>query len=138
MDQSNGQIKSGDRRVIEEKDGEFRELFTIKLQRDDSHFQPGSSRIQMSPDGQWLATTVGVLPVSRAELLANPSALDLPQPQLWLIEATTGKVVDKLDLPQAITNCAAFSPDGKSIAVTGHGRVHLVDVSDLLTAKSEK
>lgn len=135
MDQSNGQVKSGDRRVFEEQAGTFRELFTVALQRDDSRVEPSSSRMAISPNGKWIATMIGSLPTSRAELLANPSALDLPQPQLWLIEVASGKVVEKLDLPQAIANCVAFAPDGKSIAVTGHGRVHLLDVSDLVKTK---
>jgi WD40 repeat protein len=80
-----------------------------------------------SPDGRWLAVVTQVFP----EEVANdrePSPEDLPQPRIHFVEVGTGLVGETLVAPQAITASLCFSPDGKTLATGGNGRVHLWDL----------
>ncbi len=79
-----------------------------------------------SPDGRRLAVVTLAVPdvPNKRELAVE----DLPQPRIHLIDAVSGKVVETLIAPRGGGSCACFSPDGKTLATGGIGRVHLWDV----------
>lgn len=84
-------------------------------------------RPAFSPDGRWIAVTTQDIPQDVD--LRNPAAEDVPQPRIHLIEAATGEVRESLIALQGFATRACFSPDGKTLATTGHGRVLLWDLS---------
>ena len=83
-----------------------------------------------SPDGRWLA--VGTLFVPE-ELRRDPDlpAEEIEQPRIHLVEVATGKIRETLISPQTYCTSGCFSPDGKTLATSGNGRVLLWDLSDL-------
>jgi WD40 repeat protein len=83
--------------------------------------------VAVSPDGR-RAAAVGRPVLSGGEYGRDPDPADLPQPHVVLYDLTTGKVVDTLVCPHGIPGRAAFSPDGKTLAVGGYGAVHLFGV----------
>jgi hypothetical protein len=58
----------------------------------------------------------------------DPAVTDLPQPRIHLIDAATGEIRETLVSPQCFAISAAFSPDGKTLATSGEGRVLLWDL----------
>jgi WD40 repeat protein len=84
-----------------------------------------------SPDGRWLAVVTQVFP-QESERDREPSAEDVAQPRIHLVELATGTVRETLVGPQAFTASVCFSPDGKTLASGGHGQVNLWDVEDIL------
>jgi WD40 repeat protein len=80
-----------------------------------------------SPDGRWIAVITQVFPEEAAR--QEPAAEDLPQPRIHLVEAASGEVIETIIAPQGIATTLAFSPDGKTLASGGHGRVLLWDLS---------
>jgi WD40 repeat protein len=84
--------------------------------------------VAFSPDSRWLA----VVTQARSENgVRDPKPEELPQPRIHLVEVATGRVRETLVAPQAFPESACFSPDGKTLATGGRGKVHLWDVSDL-------
>ena len=81
---------------------------------------------EFSPDGQWVAIASRMIPPDIRES-AVPE--DVPQPRLNLIEAATGIVRETLVLPPGFTLSARFSPDGKTLATVGRGRVYIWDMT---------
>ena len=79
-----------------------------------------------SPDGRWIAVVTQVFP-EELENDSEPSAEDVPQPRVHLVEVKTGLVRETLFVPQAFTASLCFSPDGKTLATGGYGRVDLWD-----------
>ncbi len=79
-----------------------------------------------SPDGRWMAISTAVYPEGATEV---PSPEDLPQPRIHLIEVATGEMCETIICPQEHSGALAFSPDGKTLASTGTGRVLLWDLS---------
>jgi WD40 repeat protein len=84
-----------------------------------------------SPDGRWLAAVTQVFP-PETERDREPSAEDVPQPQIHLVDVATGVIRVTLIAPQGFTASVCFSPDGKTLASGGHGQVDLWNVEDVV------
>jgi len=87
-----------------------------------------SGQIAWSPDGKWLAVITRMVPENAGEDL---DARDVPQPRILLLEAETGAIRETIIAPQAFADAACFSPDGRTLATGGDGRIHLWDMSKM-------
>src|SRR5262249_10635183 len=85
------------------------------------------SNMAFSPDGKWIAVPTQVMPDVPRGTELTPD--DFPQPRLHLVEAATGAVRETMTLPQGFTRSVCFSPDGKTLAAGGYGRVLLLDLA---------
>jgi WD40 repeat protein len=74
------------------------------------------------PDGKWLAVITQVIPDRRGDDLAVE---DVAQARILLIDLAAGAVRETLTAPAGFPRAACFSPDGKTLATGGHGRVLL-------------
>lgn len=82
-----------------------------------------------SPDSHWLAVATQFIP---KELQDDDSPVeDVEQPRIHLVEVATGKIRETFVAPQGYPASGCFSPDGKTLAVAGNGRVLLWNLSDL-------
>lgn len=79
-----------------------------------------------SPDGRWIAAATQHIPENTSD---DASEQDLPQPKIHLIEAATGEIRETIVAPQSFMASLCFSPDGKTLATSGPGRVLLWDLS---------
>jgi WD40 repeat protein len=89
---------------------------------------------QFSPDGRWLATVGQDTPEDlnpREEV--NP--FDLPQPRIYLFDMKAGGKPEEIVAPHGQIVWFSFSPDSKTIALSGTGCVWLFDVSRPVTHK---
>jgi WD40 repeat protein len=82
-----------------------------------------------SPDGRWVVVPTQVIPKELRR--REPSPEDLPQPRIHLVEVATGTIHETLIAPPGFPASAAFSPDGKTLATGGNGRVLLWDLATL-------
>ena len=80
-----------------------------------------------SPNGKWIAVPTQAWPDGPRRDKTDPE--DLPQPRICLVEAATGVVRETLITPPGIVVCGCFSPDGKTLATSGVGKVLLWDLS---------
>jgi WD40 repeat protein len=85
-----------------------------------------------SPDGRWLAVVSQRFPENGG---ATPDVRDVPQPRIHLINVATGAIRETLVSPQCISWSVCFSPDGRTLASSGYGRVLLWDVASLTRGK---
>jgi WD40 repeat protein len=81
-----------------------------------------------SPDGRWLAV---VTQAFTDPPIRDPSPDATPQARIHLIDVASGEIRELLIAPPGFPASACFSPDGKTLATGGRGKVHLWDVSDL-------
>lgn len=88
-----------------------------------------------SPDGKWVAMISQALPRNRS--LYFLKAEELPQPRILLMEAATGEVRETIIAPPGIALSVCFSPDGKTLASGGDGRVLLWDMTTPPGARSQ-
>jgi WD40 repeat protein len=80
-----------------------------------------------SPDGKWLAVPGQQIPEGVQQLLKeNP--LDLPQPRVFLFNLAADSEPEVVVAPHGFVGRAAFSPDGRTLALGGHGCVWLFNV----------
>jgi hypothetical protein len=79
------------------------------------------------PDGKVIVLTT--MPREEGRPVRDPDPADLPQPRVRLVELASGKEVETLVCPNGFLVNAAFTPDGKYLAVGATGGVLLFDMS---------
>jgi WD40 repeat protein len=80
------------------------------------------------PDGRWLAVVSQVFP---DDVKIEPKPDEVAQARIHLIDVARGEIRETLICPPGFPGTPCFSPDGKTLATGGRGKVHLWDVSDL-------
>jgi WD40 repeat protein len=89
---------------------------------------------KFSPDGRWLAA-IGQDTPEDFKVTEQVSPFDLPQPRIFLFDMKTGGKPEEIVAPHGRIVEFDFSPDSKTIALTGTGCVWLFDVSRPVTRK---
>lgn len=81
-----------------------------------------------SPDGKWLTVPGQPLPEGLHQVLReNP--LELPQPRVYLFDMAADREPETLVASHGFVGRAAFSPNGRTLALGGYGCVWLFDLS---------
>lgn len=83
---------------------------------------------KFSPDGRWLAV-VGQDSPEDLKPREEISPFDLPQPRIFLFDLKAAGQAEEIVAPHGQIGQLAFSPDSKTIALSGTGCVWLFDVS---------
>jgi WD40 repeat protein len=86
-----------------------------------------------SADGKWLA-----LSTQQQLDLDDAYVEDLPQPRIHLIDVESGETRETLATPQGYAALPCFSPDGKTLATPGYGKVLLWDLTRPPGAAADK
>lgn len=81
-----------------------------------------------SPDARWIAITTSRSPERRGG--GDPDPLDRPQARIHLVDAASGTIRETLVGPPGYLSSPCFSPDGKTLATSGYGRVLLWDMTN--------
>jgi WD40 repeat protein len=81
-----------------------------------------------SADSKWLAVITQAFPDTRSA--SEPDVHDVPQPRIHLIDVTRGTIQETLISPPSFAASACFSPDGRTLAIGGHGKVLLWDLTN--------
>ncbi len=102
---------------------------TILVAEKSEERQPNVSSPIFSPDGKWIAVVVQMMPKKWHGEDLDPR--DMPQPRILLIETATGEIRETLIAPQGFASSACFSPDGRTLATDGYGRVLLWDMTKM-------
>jgi WD40 repeat protein len=108
---------------------EKRLLRTVILGEKKEGMRPLASSPVFSPDGKWLAVITRTYPEKTVG--DDLDARDVPQPRILLIETATGEIRETMIAPQGFSNDACFSPDGRTLATGGLGRVLLWDMTEM-------
>lgn len=107
---------------------EKRLLRTIVLDTKSEGLRPIASAPVFRPDCKWLAIVTRMYP-EYGEEVNDPR--DLPQPRIHLIETATGTIRETMISPQCFSGAPCFSPDGRTLATGGYGRVLLWDLTKM-------
>ncbi len=108
---------------------EKRLLRSVLLGEKREGFECIANGLTFHPKGEWLAVITSSYPEKVSGDAVDPR--DRPQPRILLIEAATGAIRETLIAPQGFTSVACFSPDGRTLATDGHGRVLLWDMTKM-------
>jgi WD40 repeat protein len=90
--------------------------------------------VRFSPDGRWLVA-VGQDTPEDLKPQEEVSPFDLPQPRIFLFDMKRGGKPEEIVAPHGQMIWFDFSPDSKTIALSGTGCVWLFDVSRPVTRK---
>lgn len=83
-----------------------------------------------SPDGKWLAVPGQPLPEGLRHILRE-DPLELPQPRVFLFDLAARSDPEVMVAPHGFAGRAAFSSDGRRLALGGYGCVWLFDMSKM-------
>jgi WD40 repeat protein len=81
-----------------------------------------------SPDGKWLAVPGQHLPEDVRHIL-DEDPRELPQPRVFLFDLASDGEPEVVVAPHGFVGRATFSPNGRTLALGGSGRVWLFDMS---------
>ncbi len=90
--------------------------------------------VRFSPDGRWLVA-LGQDTPEDLKATEEVSPFDLPQPRIFLFDMKKGGKPEEIVAPHGQIIWFDFSPDSKTIALSGTGCVWLFDVSRPATRK---
>jgi WD40 repeat protein len=121
--------RGGKRKLFLYSIPEKRFLRTVLLCEKSEGLPPIAFSPVFSPDGKRLVVITRDAPEKSVGDSLDPR--DLPQPHILLIETATGAIRETLIAPQAFSNLACFSPDGRTLVTDGHGRILLWDMTKL-------
>jgi WD40 repeat protein len=80
-----------------------------------------------SPDGRWIAVMTQPIPENNRD----PTPDQVPQARIHLIDVAAGEVGETMIAPPGFILSLCFSPDGKTLATGGSGKVHLWNLAGL-------